>query len=145
MTLALKLPRLTTAVDCEPIGYPGLKVHFWLNVTFDPDRVDDEELVERLRADDPEGTEGKKDYEVLEGHRQPWERDYYYGLGRIVDRVEIPGEFTEDGEPVDVKLGNSRALYDLMRTPGFEQGIIVWASTKYYTLRQKRLEAEVKN
>ena len=136
--LNFKLPRLTAEVDCGPIDYPGLKVHFWLNVTYDNEWLTDEEWREMAAKHEEE--EG----EELEP-RPAWERDYYHGLGRIIDRVEVPGDYTADGEDLEIPIRSGKALYELMTTPGFEQSIVNWASAQYYDLKSERLKAELKN
>lgn len=129
--LAFNLPRLTTEVDCAPIGYPGLEVHFWLNVTYDADRVTDEDWE-------------KAEKQPIKERPFP-ERDYYYSLGRIIDHVLIPGKYLESEEPAVIQVGSGQALLDLMTTPGFEQAVVNWAVGQYYTLKEQRLRAESKN
>ena len=135
---AFNLPRLTAEVDCEPIGYPGLLVHFWLNVTYDPDRVTDEAWAKQA-------TEHKEATGEDPSPREAWESDYYYAYGRIVDRVSFPAELTAGGEPLEIRVGSGKALYDLMCSGGFEQDIILWAATQYYRLKDARLRTESKN
>lgn len=117
--MAFKLPRLTTDVDCEPIGYPGLLVTFWMNVS-----------VEEWEA--PEKGE-------------PWETLFYHGLGRMIERVTFPEGMTDSGEAEVVEIPDARALYDLMNAAGFDQTIIIWSQSQYQDQRQARLQAEVKN
>lgn len=136
---AFRLPRLTAAVDCGPIGYPGLEIHFWLNVTYDPDRVPDEDWLKEAKRTAEEA--GKK--EIPE--RPIWDRDYFYSFGRIIDRVVVPGEYTADGQDLDLEIGDGRALHELVSTPGFEQNLVNWAAGQYYNLRAERLRAESKN
>lgn len=61
----IQLPKLTWQCDCEPIGYPGLVVEFWLN----PPALSDDEA-KRLGAG-----------------------DIYEALARIVERVIVPAEY----------------------------------------------------
>lgn len=130
---AFRLPRFTAAVDCAPLGYPGLEVHFWLNMTYDPDRVEDEAWRKEnsLPKNEP---------------RTPvWESDFYYGLGRMIEKVVVPAEYSPSGEVEEHEIADGHDLYDLLHTPGFEQHIATWASTHYYVLRQGRLEDALKN
>ena len=117
--MAFKLPKLTTEIDCGAIGYPGLAVECWLNVTY-----------EEWQA--PEAPKA-------------WDTVYYYSLGRILEQVTFPAEFIDNDEPLTVELPDAHAVYDLMQSDGFDQSIIVWAVDQYTTQRQQRLEVEVKN
>jgi len=112
------LPKLTTDVDCTPIGYEGLVVTCWLNLTYE---------------DDPAlGSE-------------PWETLFYYGLGRIVECVTFPAEYTDTGEALTIATPDARAVYNLMQSEGFDQQIILWAVNQYHEQRQERMQAEAKN
>jgi hypothetical protein len=117
--MAFKLPRLTTDVDCEPIGYPGLVVTFWLNVT----------------TEEWEPPEDAKDWDTL----------FYHGLGRMIDRVTFPADMVDGDEPEVWEIADGKALYDLMAADGFDQAIIIWSQSQYQDQRQERLQAEVKN
>jgi hypothetical protein len=117
--MAFKLPRLTTDVDCEPIGYPGLVVTFWLNVTSE------------AWESPPDG--------------KAWETLFYHGLGRMIDRVTFPPELTDGDEPEVWEIPDGKALFDLMNEDGFDQSIIIWAQSIYQDQRAARLEAEAKN
>jgi len=114
-----KLPKLVTDIDCGPIGYPGLVVRCWLNLTYEPWEP----------PADP----------------KPWDSLYYHGLGRIVEALVVPGEFTETGKAETVELADAKRIYDLLNTPGFDQSIIVWAMSRYDQERQERYRAELKN
>lgn len=128
---AFRLPRLTAAVDCSPLGYPGLEVHFWLNVTVDADRIPDEDWAAET---------GKPI-----GERPTWERDYYYSFSRIIERIVFPASYVDGDDPVEIPIPDGKALFDLMGAGGFDQAIVNWAATHYYALKQERLEAERKN
>lgn len=117
--MGFKLPKLTTEIDCGPIGYPGLVVECWLNVTFE-------------------------DYEPPE-RPEPWESTWYHGLGRIVEGVTFPADYTDTGKPLTVTLDDAKAVYDLMQTEGFDQQIITWALDQYGKQRQERLQVAAKN
>ena len=117
--MRFKLPKLTTDVDCEPIGYPGLTVTFWLNPT-------------------GETYEPPQDGE-------PWESAYWYGLGRTIERVTVPAEMTESGEEQVIEIPDGKALYELVDAPGFDYQIIIWSLNQYQEQRQARLQAELKN
>lgn len=117
--MAFKLPKLTTDIDCGPIGYPGLVVRCWLNVTYD-------------------------DWEPPE-KPEKWDTLYYYGLGRLLETVLIPGEYTESGEAETVELPGGKAVYDLEHTRGFDAVILTWAVEQLGRERQARYRAELKN
>lgn len=117
--MGFKLPKLLTDIECEPIGYPGLVVKCWLNITYDVWKP-------------PE-------------NGQEWETPYYYGLARMIESVTIPAEFTDTGKALVCTIDGPRAMYDLMATPGFDQTIIIWAIEQYQRQRQERLQAEIKN
>ena len=117
--MAFKLPRLTTDVDCEPIGYQGLVVTFWLNV-------------------DPEEWEPPEDGE-------PWESMFYHGLGRVIESVTFPADMTDGDEPEVWEIPDGAALHELMNAAGFDQAIIIWSQSQYQDQRAERLQAEVKN
>lgn len=117
--MEFNLPRLTTDIDCEPIGYPGLRVTFWLN----PPRVD---------YDPPE-------------YGEPWESVYWWGLGRILERLTVPAEYSGDGAEQVIEIPDGQAVYELVDAPGFDWQIVVWATAQYRQQRQERLRSETKN
>ena len=117
--MGFKLPRLTTDIDCGPIGYPGLKVRYWLNPTYE-------------------------DYEPP-ADAEPWESVWFYGLGRSIEAVTIPASMTDDGKGRTITIGNGKALHGLWTTPGFDQQIINWSFNQLGKQRQERREAEAKN
>lgn len=135
---SLRLPRFTAEVDCGPIGYPGLTVKFWINVTYDAARIAD--IVWEKQAKRTAEDTGQEPAE-----RPKWDTDYYYNLGRIVEEVHIPAEFTADEQALTIPVRDGRDLHELMCRQGFEQMIILWASQGYYELKQKRLAEESKN
>jgi len=117
--MAFQLPKLTTDVDCEPIGYPGLLVTFWLNITPQP-------------WEEPP-------------HPEEWERPFYFGVARMIERVTFPPSCTDSGQAEVVEIPDAKAIYDLFNAPGFDQQIIIWAQSQYQDQRQARLQASVKN
>jgi len=117
--MAFKLPRLTTDVDCEPIGYAGLVVTFWLNVT----------------AEEWEPPEDAKE----------WESTFYHALGRVIERVTFPADLVDGDEPEVWEIPDGKALFGLMDADGFDQAIIIWSQSQYQDQRAARLEAEAKN
>ena len=134
--MAFKLPKLTTDIDCGPIGYPGLVVRFNLNPGFDPyafpwANIDDEEKRDKER---------EKSIRVT-----PWLAEFWYNLGRIVAAVVFPPEMTTSGQEETVELDGAEDVYSFMRTKGFEQNIIIWAAGQYHKQAQARLRAELKN
>ena len=117
--MAFKLPKLTTDVDCEPIGYPGLLVTFWLNIV-------------------PDNYEAPED-------GQPWETPLYHTLARMIERITFPEGMTDSGEEEVLEI-DDKSIYDLLTTPnGFEHAIITWAQSQYQDQRAARLEASAKN
>ncbi len=114
-----KLPKLTTDIDCAAIGYPGLVVRCWLNITYD----------DRKEPESP----------------KPWETMYYYGLGRILEELAVPGEFSESGQAETIPIPDAKAAYDLLNTPGFDQMIVNWAVEQFNQQRQERYRAALKN
>lgn len=114
-----KLPRLTTDIDCESIGYPGLKLVFWLNPT------------------SPEEKHKKGE--------DPWENPYWWSRARVIDRILIPAKYTTEGEDLSIEIENPKDVYDLMNEPGFDWNIILWATGVYADQRQERLDTELKN
>jgi hypothetical protein len=117
--MPFKLPKLTTDIDCGPIGYPGLVVTCWLNVTAE-------------QWEPPEKAE-------------KWETLFYHGLARVFERFTFPPEMTDSGEAEVYEIPDARALYDLLNEPSFDQAIVIWAQSIYQDQRQARLEAELKN
>jgi len=134
--MAFKLPKLTTDVDCGPIGYPGLVVRFVLNPGYDPYAfpwadVDDKEKQDREREKAIKAT--------------PWLSEFWYNLGRIVAAVVFPPDMTTSGHEEMVELDGAEDVYSFMRSKGFEQNIILWASNEYHKQAQARLRAELGN
>jgi hypothetical protein len=117
--MAFQLPKLTTDVDCGPIGYPGLEVTFWLNVTFE-------------EWEPPENAKA-------------WDTVFYHGMARAIERVTFPADMTDSGEAEVYDIPDGKALYDLMNAGGFDQTIIIWAQSEYQDQRRARLEASAKN
>lgn len=124
--MAIKLPPLTTEVDCGSLGYDGLTVTFWLN----PPRLD------WIPPDERKPPQAVKDLE-------PWDRLYYHILGRVFLRVYFP---EMQGEPEQtIELGTAKTLYGLEREPGFDPQIITYAFNTYGETRDKRVAAELGN
>jgi hypothetical protein len=120
--MGFKLPRLTTDIDCGPIGYPGLLVTCWLNMTYTDYEPPDER--------DP---------------GRPWDTPYYYGLARVIDTITVPAEFTDSGKQVVIDVRDSQVMYEVLTTEGFDQQIVLWAIDQYQSQRQDRMQAELKN
>lgn len=120
--MGFKLPVLETAVDCGDLGYPGLTITFWLNPTLtDP-------WVPPAPAD-----------------RQDWDTQYYAALGRVMLRMDVPGEYTDSGKAETVELGTAQAVYELEHRKGFDQQILVWAFQRYGKERDRRFKDELGN
>lgn len=121
--MPIKLPRLTWALDCEPLGYPGLVVTFWLN----PPRMEDEDLEPKVKKSGA------------------WDTAFYRSLAIVVDEVQIPAEYTVAGRSEVVEVPDAKALYELERGEGFDPQILLWAANRYQEQRLERLRAESKN
>ena len=117
--MAFQLPKLTTVIDCGPIGYPGLVVTFWLNLTFQEYEPPPDAL--------------------------PWETPYFHALARMVESVTFPAGMTDGDEPEVYEIDSPETLWSLWHTEGFDQQIILWAVTQYQQVRQDRLNVEAKN
>ena len=115
----ITLPRLETAVDCAPIGYPGIEVVFWLNPPFHED--------EATGADDS------------------WDTVWYRQMGRVIERVIVPGDYTEDGEASVLGVGGAQELWELERDDDFDPQILTWAFGVYAQERAERTRTERKN
>jgi hypothetical protein len=117
--MGFKLPKLTTEIDCGPIGYPGLIVTCWLNPTY-------------LDWEPPEKP-------------QKWDTEYYYGMARIIETLTIPADFTDSGQQVVIQVKDAKTMFDVLRTEGFDQTIVTWAIGQYQEQRQERLRVAAKN
>lgn len=115
----LKLPKLTTRYDCEPIGYPGLEVEFWLNAP----------MIDYEQPKDP----------------KPEETAYLVGLAAILEAVHIPSTMTDDGQPVSIPVPDAAALWELMNRVDFDPQIINWAMRQNQKERSERERLERKN
>ena len=131
--MAFKLPKLTWELDCEPLGYPGLTVTLVLNPDLGEYRAP--------WADTPEGAERER------ARRQapPWESEYYWGLGRVIETVTVPAVYTAGGQEETIAVDSARAVYELERARGFDPQILQWALRQYADQRQERLRIERKN
>ena len=118
--MAIKLPRLTWDLDCEPLGYPGLVFTFWLNPPID--LVSDEE---------PKG-------------KEPWATAFHRNMALVLDRVAIPAEYA-DGNELVVEISGAKALWDLQHEEGFDPQLVLWAAARYQDQRVERLRVAVKN
>ena len=103
--MAFQLPKLTGAIDCGPIGYPGLRFEVWLNATADP-------------------------YEPPEVQHE-WDTPYWYQVGAILTRCIIPAEYSSTGVEETIELPDGKAVYDLAQLPGIDHRIIPWV-IRYY-------------
>ena len=128
--MGFKLPRLTTDVDCEPLGYPGLVFTFWLN----PTQVDDDEAWIAPDERDPPVEEP-----------EPWDRLWYFGLGRVLLRVTIPKGLSDSGAEEVIEIPDAEAVYALEQMPGFDQSLLHWTFAKLGEERQERLQVAAKN
>ncbi len=116
--MAIKLPRLETVIDCEPIGYPKLMAVYLLNPVYT---------------------------EPVEDGTEPWEHGWYRTLGEQLLRLEVPAEFSTTGKAETVAMGSAKALWDLEHTPGFDYQIVIWSASRLASQRSKRMEDSVKN
>ena len=117
--MGFKLPKLTTVIDCGPLGYPGLSFECWLNPVYE-------------------------DYEPPE-EGQPWETPWYHGLGRVFLSVSVPAELSDSGEAYSIDLPDGKAVYDLEFAPGFDRACINYALERLNQERQARLQDALKN
>lgn len=144
--MPFKLPKLTTDIDCEPIGYPGLVVTCWLNVT---PKEWEPPWGEMQQFEDAEEQEQERKRFEAERNRilaeRPWERLYYHGMARIFERFTFPPEMTESGEQEIYEIPDAETLHGLLVEPTFDQAIVTWAQSVYQNQRQERLEAALKN
>ena len=119
--MEFNLPKLTTDVDCAPLGYPGLVFTFWLNPT-------------TLEAE----WEPPKEPE-------PWERLWYVAYARVLLSVTIPGAFAGSGEDKIIDPVDAKTVYELDHTPGFESSILLWVFNTWNEERQERYKVALKN
>lgn len=119
--MRFNLPKLTTDIDCEPIGYPGLTVQFWLNPTSPAERYSPPDNAEK------------------------WESAYWVGLARAIESITIPPSMTDSGKPLVIPIDSGKTLYNLMDEEGFDWHIVLWAVDRYTDERQERLKTEIKN
>ena len=127
--MGFKLPRLTTDVDCEPLGYPGLLFTFWLN----PTPADLDEWIAPADRDPP-----------VE-NPEPWDLPWLATVAGTFDRVTIPGAYTDSGEEEVIEIPDAKAVYDLVEMPGFEPRILNWALEALRVERTERFKVAVKN
>jgi len=128
----LRLPTLTTDVDCAPIGYPGLIVRFWLNPPlgdYAPPWAGIEDDQKRAKAQE----------------REPWLSEWFHGMGRNVIAVLVPGAYTETGQDEEITVGSGRDYYDLERRDDFDPAILNWAALQFASERNERLRIARKN
>lgn len=118
------LPRLTWDIDCEPLGYPGLQVTFWLNPPVEPEPEPEAEPAPK----------GKKP--------QPWEAPFYASLARIIERITVPGAYTESGVEEVAEVRSSRDVWEFER---HDPQVLTWVLRQYSDQRQERLKVEAKN
>jgi len=113
-----KLPELKGWIDCAP--YEGMQMECWLNPTTE---------------DEP--------YAPPKTDRQPWHHELWYMYGRIFLRLKVPAELAGADEDEIIELGSARAVYDLTKTPGFDQSILQHAMGEWGNRRHAlMLEAE---
>jgi hypothetical protein len=117
--MGFNLPKLTTEIDCEPIGYPGLVVTCWLNPTY-------------IEWQPPEKA-------------QKWETEYHYGLARIIETITIPADYTDGGRQAVIQVTDAKTMYEVLKTEGFDQTIVTWVVEQYQQQRQERLRVAAKN
>ena len=115
-----KLPTLTTEIDCEPIGYPGLVVTCRLNPPI-------------------------MDWQAPAKPAGEWDELVYHSWARILQSVSVPAELTDNGEAEIIPIAEAKDVYDLERRPDWDPQILLWAMGQYSRQRSKRLEAEQKN
>ena len=90
------LPRLTGWV--RVLCYPGMEIECWLNYNKETDEY-------------PSGKEA-------------WETAWWALLGDMFLRLKVPAEFNKEGQEAIIELGTAKAVYDLLRMPGFDKSVI---------------------
>lgn len=134
--MAFKLPKLTTDIPCDEIGYPGLVVRFVLNPGYDPYAFPWADI------DDKERRDKEREKAIA---ATPWLSEFWYNLGRIVAAVIFPPGMTSSGQEETVEIEGAEDLYSLMHAKGFEQNIVIWAAGQYRKQADARLRAELGN
>ena len=117
--MKFKLPRLEGWVDVP--RYPGLQVLCWLNPTNDGE--------EYKPPDNP----------------QPWDTAWLQGYASLFLKMRVPAELSDGDEEQIIELGSARAIYDLMRTDGFDQSILPITMGAWTDQRHTLMELELKN
>ena len=120
--MAIKLPRLTWDLDCEPLGYPGIVFTFWLNPPLDV-------------AEEPKKGVLKK---------EPWDDAFFHNMAAVMDQVTVPDEYTGDGDLV-VETPDAKAVWELQTKVFPDPQIVLWASGRYRDQRAERLQVAAKN
>lgn len=116
--MGFKLPELLGWIDI-PV-YEGMQMECWLNPVYD-------------------------EYEPPEEDAEPWETTYQYSMGRLLRRLRVPADLTDSGEEEIIELGSARAVYDLLRTAGFDQSIPERALAAWSQQREELMTSEAKN
>ena len=128
--MGFKLPRLTTDVDCEPLGYPGIVFTFWLNP---PNPEEGEGWVEPSKRNPPVEKP------------EPWDLWWLALVAGTLDYVTVPSAYTDSDEDEIIEIPDAKAVYELHNMPGFEQTVLNWAVEKLREERTERFKLAVKN
>lgn len=127
MKLQTRLPLLTYRLDCAGLApeYAGIVVVVRLNPDFPAYTVPD-----------PSTGSGP----------EVWQTEVMFRRARFVQRVLIPGRFTDDGQDVEVAIDQDPLkLYELETAEGFDPRITQWATTQVILRREELWQARLKN
>ena len=133
--MGFRLPRLTTDVDCEPLGYPGLVFTFWLNPMPADQKAWRDEWIAPADRDPPVAAEDL----------EPWDLPWLMTVAHVFDRITVPAEYTDSGEEEIIEIPDAKAVYDVFEMPDFEPKILNWALESLRVERNERFQVAAKN
>ena len=112
--MGFQLPKLTGWVNV-PV-YDGMEMECWLNPTY------------------------QGEYQRPE-NAQPWESEIFWSYGQVFLRLRLPASMTDSGEEEILELGSAKAVWELWRTPGFDQSILPatlgeWSQSRHVLMKQ---------
>ncbi len=120
--MGFKLPELLADVDLGPLGYPGIVVTCWVNITAPAE--------EWKPPDKP----------------KEWDRPFFVTYSRISRHIKVPGSYREDGADYEADLSTPQALYEFLEQSGWDQGLFQGALWSYLVAhRQELYESARKN
>jgi hypothetical protein len=129
------LPRLTWELDCEPLGYPGLTVVFWLNIDIDTSNVPSWANIE----DEETRTKAVREADA-------WDAWPYFEALHAVESIRIPARYLHEAQgDQEVRFASAKEVWEFEHVPGFDPQILQWAMRQYRAQRQERLKVASKN